>query len=106
MILLQRESFLCYAQLAEITIEPEHPDVLKKRSNSMSMGFLRSCMDRRFVAATRKAFEEKSGLGPTDYWHEAYAGGSAIAWHEAYASAPIQANEDLGVKYVLEHAEK
>ncbi len=44
-----------------------------------SLGFLRTCMDRRFVAATREAFERATGMGPTDYWHEAYAGGSAVA---------------------------
>jgi len=41
-------------------------------------GFLRTCMDKRFVAATRAAFEQATGLGATDYWHEAYAGGSAL----------------------------
>lgn len=44
-----------------------------------SFGFLRTCMDKRFVAATRAAFEEASGLTSTDYWHESYAGGSAVA---------------------------
>src|SRR5579871_247374 len=42
------------------------------------LGFLRSCIDRRFVEATRKEFERLSGLSPTDFWHEAYAGGSAL----------------------------
>ena len=41
-------------------------------------GFLRTCMDKRFVAASRRAFEEASGLAETAYWHEAYAGGSAV----------------------------
>ena len=59
------------------------------------------------MAATRKAFEEKTGLGPNDYCHESYAGGSAIAWHESYAGGvPIQANEDLGVKYIVKQAEE
>lgn len=47
-------------------------------SDSQARGFLRTCIDRRFVAATRAAFEQASGLGETDYWHEAYAGGSAL----------------------------
>jgi hypothetical protein len=47
-------------------------------TQSAGLGFLRSCIDRRFVAGTRAAFERASGLGPTDYWHEAYAGGSSL----------------------------
>jgi hypothetical protein len=42
------------------------------------LGFLRSCIDRRFVEATRSEFERLAGLAPTDFWHEAYAGGSAL----------------------------
>lgn len=41
------------------------------------LGFLRTCIDRRFVEASRKKFEEATGLSPVAYWHEAYAGGSA-----------------------------
>ena len=41
------------------------------------LGFLRTCIDRRFVEDSRRAFEEKTGLGSTAYWHEAYAGGAA-----------------------------
>jgi hypothetical protein len=44
-----------------------------------ALGFLRTCMDKRFVAATRAAFERATGLSATDYWHESYAGGSAVA---------------------------
>lgn len=47
-------------------------------------GFLRSCIDKRFVEATRQAFEARvqadlklPAFGSTSYWHEAYAGGSA-----------------------------
>lgn len=47
-------------------------------------GFLRSCIDKRFVEATRREFEKHvrddlnlPEFGPTSYWHEAYAGGSA-----------------------------
>lgn len=42
------------------------------------LGFLRTCIDKRFVAESRRAFEEAAALAPTDYWHEAYAGGSAL----------------------------
>jgi len=42
------------------------------------LGFLRTCIDRRFVAESRHAFEQFTGLMPTDYWHESYAGGSAL----------------------------
>ncbi len=41
-------------------------------------GFLRTCIDDRFVASTRAAFEKASGLKPAEYWHEAYAGGAAL----------------------------
>jgi len=44
-------------------------------------GFLRTCIDKRFVAKSREAFEAATGLKPDEnqdyYWHEAYAGGSA-----------------------------
>ena len=33
-------------------------------------------MDRRFVAATRRAFEELTHLGEAAYYHEAFAGGT------------------------------
>ena len=42
------------------------------------LGFLRTCIDKRFVAESRRAFEASAALTPTDYWHEAYAGGSAL----------------------------
>lgn len=49
-------------------------------------GFLRSCIDKRFVEATRRAFEERvktdlhlPAFDSTSFWHEAYAGGSAKA---------------------------
>lgn len=48
-------------------------------SSTPTFGFLRTCMDKRFVAATREAFEQATGLGPDEYWHESYAGGSAVA---------------------------
>ncbi len=41
-------------------------------------GFLQTCIDRRFVASSRKVFEKETGLSPTDYWHESYAGGAAL----------------------------
>ncbi|GHO46596.1 hypothetical protein [Ktedonospora formicarum] len=47
-------------------------------SQEQTFGFLRTCMDKRFVAATRVAFERASGLSETGYWHESYAGGSAV----------------------------
>lgn len=40
-------------------------------------GFLRTCIDKRFVEASRRAFETATGLSPDAYWHEAYAGGAA-----------------------------
>ena len=60
--------------------------------SSTPLGFLRTCMDRRFVAATREAFERATGLGPADYWHESYAGGAALA--------PVTV---IGEEYALAH---
>jgi hypothetical protein len=54
---------------------PERKD--KMSHNIELLGFLRTCIDRRFVQGSRSAFEAKTGLGPTAYWHEAYAGGAA-----------------------------
>ena len=39
------------------------------------VGYLRSCMDRRFLEATRRKFEEETKLPGTEYFHEAFAGG-------------------------------
>ena len=41
------------------------------------LGFLRTCIDKRFVEASRRAFEAATHLAPDKYWHEAYAGGAA-----------------------------
>ena len=48
-------------------------------SGERILGYLRTCMDRRFVLPTRGAFEQETGLGPTDYYHESYPGGVAVA---------------------------
>ena len=42
----------------------------------LQVGYLRSCMDRRFVAATRHKFEEVTRLTGDRYYHEAFAGGA------------------------------
>lgn len=57
----------------------------------LQLGYLRTCIDRRFVAKTRELFEETTGLGPEDYWHQAYAGGAAL-----FAS-------DLEINYAIDH---
>ena len=44
----------------------------------LQVGYLRSCMDRRFVAATRHKFEEVTRLTADRYYHEAFAGGLSI----------------------------
>jgi len=52
-------------------------------------GYVRACMDRRFIVPTMKAFEEATGLKPGDYWVESYPGGSALPTSptgETYAS--------------------
>lgn len=41
----------------------------------LQVGYLRSCMDRRFVQVTRDKFEEVTGLTNDRYYHEAFAGG-------------------------------
>jgi len=40
------------------------------------VGYLRSCMDRRYVAETRRIFEKLAQLGGAEYFQEAYAGGT------------------------------
>jgi hypothetical protein len=47
-------------------------------SNQGNLGFLRTCIDKRFVDGSRRAFEWSTGLMATEYWHESYAGGSAV----------------------------
>ncbi len=42
----------------------------------LQVGYLRSCMDRRFVEATRRKFEAVTGLSSDRYYHEALAGGA------------------------------
>jgi len=46
-------------------------------SNGKALGFLRTCIDKRFVEASRTAFEKETQLGTAAYWHETYAGGAA-----------------------------
>lgn len=43
-----------------------------------NLGFVRRCIDRRYGAGTREAFEQATGLGPAEYWDEAIAGGAAV----------------------------
>jgi hypothetical protein len=40
------------------------------------VGYLKSCIDKRFVAETRRMFEKWTGLGVDQYYHEALAGGA------------------------------
>jgi len=40
------------------------------------VGFLRSCIDKRFEQATRTYVEKVIGLAPDAYYHEAVAGGA------------------------------
>lgn len=63
--------------------------------------FLRTCIDNRFVAPTRDAFEEFvrkelgfPDFGPTSYWHEAYAGGSAKRPPGVPDTAPLYTPSD------------
>ncbi len=49
---------------------------MTQQSSPPKVGYLRSCMDRRFLAATRRAFEQATSLGEAEYYHEAYAGGA------------------------------
>jgi hypothetical protein len=44
-------------------------------------GFLQLCADRRFHRLTMQEFEGEAGLGESDYWIEAAAGG-APGWDE------------------------
>jgi hypothetical protein len=74
-------------------------------------GFLRSCIDKRFVEITRQAYEgfvrdslHIPNFGPTSFWHEAYAGGSAkIPPGKPDPNDPTQDIRSDGEKYAYEH---
>lgn len=55
------------------------------------LGYLCSCMDRRFRAKTREAFEQATGLGVYDYWDESYPGGAALP------------TDRTGIEYAKDH---
>jgi len=61
------------------------------KEKSERLGYLRSCMDRRFMDEVRMVFEEKTGLSATQYWHESYPGGSALP------------TDETGEQYVSKH---
>jgi len=60
-------------------------------TNNEKLGYLRSCMDRRYVHEARTVFEKMTGLGVTEYWHESYPGGSALP------------TDETGERYASEH---
>jgi hypothetical protein len=47
-----------------------------RRQRGGRLGFLQLCAERRFHRLTMDAFEQATGLAPTDYWIEAVAGGA------------------------------
>ncbi|HEU5381971.1 MAG TPA: hypothetical protein VFV38_41660 [Ktedonobacteraceae bacterium] len=49
---------------------------MTQQSSPPKASSLRSCVDRRFLAATRRAFERETSFGEAKYFHEAYAGGA------------------------------
>lgn len=59
--------------------------------SSKNLGYLESCMDRRFLADTREAFEKATDLGANDYWHQAFPGGAAVG------------TEPTGLNYAVAH---
>lgn len=60
-------------------------------ADQQPFGYLRRCMDKRFGAETREAFEQKTGLGPNEYWDESYPGGAALP------------TADTGLQYAVGH---
>lgn len=66
----------------------------------LQVGYLRSCMDRRFVEATRRKFEEVTGLSSDRYYHEAFAGGAL----NQVPTPPPNPNPD-GADYVYTNPE-
>jgi len=62
----------------------------KRLPDSHAQGGLRACGDGRFVGATRRAFEEITGLGPDDYYHFGNAGGVA-----APTEGTLETEDDL-----------
>ncbi|GCF09612.1 hypothetical protein [Dictyobacter arantiisoli] len=61
-------------------------------NDKSALGFLRTCIDKRFVAGSRMAFEQATQLKGTNYWHESYAGGSALP-------PPNTISEDYSVEH-------
>jgi hypothetical protein len=66
----------------------------------LQVGYLRSCMDRRFVEATRRKFEEVTRLSSDRYYHEALAGGAL----NQVPTPPPNPNPD-GADYVYNNPE-
>jgi hypothetical protein len=66
----------------------------------LQVGYLRSCMDRRFVEATRRKFEEVTKLSSDRYYHEALAGGAL----NQVPTPPPNPNPD-GADYVYNNPE-
>jgi hypothetical protein len=66
----------------------------------LQVGYLRSCMDRRFVEATRHTFEEVTRLSGDRYYHEAFAGGAL----NPTPVPPPNPNPD-GANYVYNNSE-
>ncbi len=67
-----------------------------------TLGFLRTCIDKRFVEGSRRAFETATGLGSTAYWHEAYAGGAARD-PSLVGNDPRTGNNIYADEYAAEH---
>jgi hypothetical protein len=47
-----------------------------QQETSPNVGYVLSCIDRRFVEVTRRKFEALTGFPGTGYYHEAFAGGA------------------------------
>src|SRR5882724_6739894 len=49
---------------------------MTQRDALQQVGYLKSCIDKRFVAETRQMFEKWTSLKDDQYYHEALAGGA------------------------------
>jgi hypothetical protein len=67
------------------------------------LGYLHSCIDRRFVKGASDAFSTITDLAPTQFWQGATAGGAALIRGSIEALATIRQERDVVAKGI-EHA--
>lgn len=70
------------------------------------LGYLHSCIDRRFVRSASAAFSKVSDLAPTQFWQGATAGGAALILGSLESLATIGQERDIvakGIAHARDH---